>query len=192
MTQRRQKAASAPGRVRVGAGSLRGSVLAVPERAGLRPTANRVRERAFDWLQGVLPDARCLDLFAGSGAMGIEALSRGAEQVCFIERDAELADALRTNLARLQQPIDVRCADALSLLAEPAPASFDVVFVDPPFDAGIWQTVLHALTTSNWPSAAAWLHVEVPTGTEICMPRPWVRTREARAGSVVQILYRRQ
>src|SRR6202161_4111233 len=91
------------GRVRIIGGSLRGSKLDVLDAPGLRPTPDRVRETLFNWLMPVIDGARCLDLFAGTGALGIEALSRGAVRVDFVESDAQLARMLRENLARLKQ-----------------------------------------------------------------------------------------
>src|SRR5699024_5900430 len=108
-----------PGRIRVLVGHLRGSVLPVPDRAGVRPTPGRVRETLFNWLAPHISGARCLDLFAGSGALGVEALSRGAASACFVERDAGLARTLREQLARLQQTdVEVHCADASAWLQQ--------------------------------------------------------------------------
>src|SRR5436190_10248795 len=92
----------APGRIRIIGGNLRNSRLEVPALAGLRPTPERVRETLFNWLAPGLPGMRVLDLFAGTGALGIEALSRGAASVDFVERDAAAAQALRANLSRLK------------------------------------------------------------------------------------------
>src|SRR6516162_3241568 len=106
-----------PGRVRIVAGTLRGSRIDVPDLPGLRPTPDRVRETLFNWLMPVIDGARCLDLFAGTGALGIEALSRGAAWSDFVETDPRLAQALRENLARLKQTqAAVRGGDALALL----------------------------------------------------------------------------
>src|SRR5215831_14365771 len=106
-----------PGRVRIVAGALRGSRLDVPALPGLRPTPDRVRETLFNWLMPVIDGARCLDLFAGTGALGIEALSRGAAWTDFVETDPRLAQALRDNLARLKQtPAAVRGGNAMALL----------------------------------------------------------------------------
>src|SRR5512142_1045891 len=97
----------APGKLRIIGGSLRGSRLVVPDLPGLRPTPDRVRETLFNWLMPVIEGAQCLDLFAGTGALGIEALSRGAAGVDFVETDAKLAELLRANLARLKQAASV-------------------------------------------------------------------------------------
>ncbi len=181
-------AATAPGKLRIIAGSLRNSRLAVPDRPGLRPTPERVRETLFNWLMPVLPGARCLDLFAGTGALGIEALSRGAGEVVFVERDVALAAALRANLARLRQlQAPVVCADALSWLHAPHPP-FDIVFLDPPFAQDLWQAAARALAPSLVPGA--WVYVESPAATLPALPADWRLHREGRAGEVRYALYR--
>ncbi|HSE11103.1 MAG TPA: 16S rRNA (guanine(966)-N(2))-methyltransferase RsmD, partial [Rudaea sp.] len=110
----KQSTDSRLGKLRIIGGSLRGSKLAVDDVAGLRPTPDRVRETLFNWLAPIIDGARCLDLFAGTGALGVEALSRGAASVDFVERDPRLAQSLRQNLQRLRQAdATVRCADAL-------------------------------------------------------------------------------
>src|SRR5690606_15336453 len=125
---------AAPGRIRIIGGTLRGSRLDVPDRPGLRPTADRVRETLFNWLQPVLPGARCLDAFAGTGALGLEAASRGAASVLALERDPALATALRAAVQRLgATTVEVHAADALAWLARPPDRRFDIVFLDPPF-----------------------------------------------------------
>lgn len=182
----------APGRVRIGAGSLRGSVLAVPEHPGLRPTPGRVRETLFNWLRAVLPGARCLDLFAGSGALGVEALSRGAAWATFVERDAGLAEALRSNLGRLgREDAEVECADAGAWLAGAIRQPFDVVFLDPPFGADLWNRAVADLEASGLLAAPAWIHVEAPAGKGVVVPSGWRMHREGRAGDVHHVLYRR-
>src|SRR5687767_377329 len=108
-----------PGRVRIIAGRLRGSRIDVPDGAGLRPTSDRVRETLFNWLAAQLPGARCLDLFAGSGALGFEAASRGAATVEMIERDARIAAGLAATARRLAvDNVRVHAADAFDWLAQ--------------------------------------------------------------------------
>ena len=110
----------AQGQVRIIGGDLRGSKLPVPDREGLRPTSDRVRETLFNWLQPMLAGSRCLDLFAGSGALGFEAASRGAGEVVMIERDRELARSLSDSAKRLKTSnVRVLEADALRWLSEP-------------------------------------------------------------------------
>jgi 16S rRNA (guanine966-N2)-methyltransferase len=159
------------GEVRIVGGRWRGSKLPVADRDGLRPTSDRVRETVFNWLQPIVPGARVLDLFAGSGALGLEALSRGARAATLIERDRELAASLRATLERLRRgdPPDLDCsaevvqADALGWLAVPPtdPACrYDIVFLDPPFAADLWRPVLDALPP--WLAEDAWLYFEAP------------------------------
>lgn len=181
-----------PGQVRIIGGRLRGSVLSVPVSAGLRPTPSRMRETLFNWLQPVTPGAHCLDLFAGSGALGIEALSRGAADCRFVERDAGLAQALRDNLERLgQHHAEVDCADALAFLRMTPPRAFDLVFVDPPFAAALWDTVTAALGQSAWLAPGAWMYLEAPLTRPLEPPPDWDPYREGRAGEVRGMLYRR-
>ncbi|HET6587846.1 MAG TPA: 16S rRNA (guanine(966)-N(2))-methyltransferase RsmD [Oleiagrimonas sp.] len=181
-----------PGRVRIIGGTLRGSVLAVPMRAGLRPTPGRVRETLFNWLQPHIAGAHCLDLFAGSGALGIEALSRGAATACFVERDAGLAAALRDDLARLHQTDAQVChADALEFLAGSPSHPYDMVFLDPPFARDLWANVADLLEAPGWLAPQAWIHVEMPGGTDFAPPPPWIMHRQGRAGEVRHVLYRR-
>ena len=121
------------GKIRIIAGRLRGRYIDVPDGADLRPTPNRVRETLFNWLQNEISGARCLDLFAGTGALGIEALSRGAASVTFIESSARVAAGLAEQLERLELAADVICMSAQEYLAC-ASEHLDIVFADPPFD----------------------------------------------------------
>ncbi|MGA9333597.1 MAG: 16S rRNA (guanine(966)-N(2))-methyltransferase RsmD [Rudaea sp.] len=184
------KADNARGRVRIIGGSLRGSRLDVAAAPGLRPTPDRARETLFNWLMPVIEGATCLDLFAGSGALGIEALSRGAARVDFVESDRRLAAKLNENLQRLRQTATVECVDALAFL----PASqrqYDVVFVDPPFALALWETIAQALESSGRLAAYAWIYVESPTAVDLRLPPTWTLHRQARAGAVTFALYRR-
>ena len=147
------------GKVRIIGGRWRGSRLDVPAVDGLRPSPDRVRETLFNWLQGDIGGARCLDLFAGSGALGFEAASRGAGEVVMIERDPRALAALAAAKARFGAgQVEVVGADALAWLARDADRQFDVVFVDPPFAAGLQRQVLDALVP--WLSPVARVYVE--------------------------------
>ena len=181
---------SPPGKLRIIGGSLRGSRVAVPDKPGLRPTPDRVRETLFNWLAPVIQGARCLDLFAGTGALGIEALSRGAVQVDFVEADARLADLLRANLIRLKQDANVHSTDALRFLARDA-ARYDVVFLDPPFAANLWGDAARALEAHGRLLDSAWIYVEGPANATLELPQNWALHREGRAGDVRYALYRR-
>jgi 16S rRNA (guanine966-N2)-methyltransferase len=181
---------SPSGKLRIIGGSLRGSRIAVPDMPGLRPTPDRVRETLFNWLAPVIHGARCLDLFAGTGALGIEALSRGAAQVDFVEADARLADLLRANLGRLGQDARVHVADARRFL-EQGDERYDVVFLDPPFAANLWGDAARALEARGRLRGAAWIYVESPANATLELSQNWAPHREGRAGDVRFALYRR-
>jgi 16S rRNA (guanine966-N2)-methyltransferase len=179
-----------PGRLRIVGGTLRGSRIDVPDAPGLRPTPDRVRETLFNWLMPVIAGARCLDLFAGTGALGIEALSRGVAAADFVEADAQLADLLRANLLRLKQDARVVRTDALRFLAE-TDARYDVVFLDPPFGAALWMPAAAALEAHDRLQADAWIYVESLRGELPQLPANWSLYREGHAGAVRYALYRR-
>jgi 16S rRNA (guanine966-N2)-methyltransferase len=182
---------AAPGKVRIIGGRLRGSRLAVPEVDGLRPTPDRVRETVFNWLAPMIDGARCLDLYAGTGAMGIEALSRGAASALFVERDRAVATQLGANLARLHvEGARVISADVGAFLAG-ASAPFDLVFLDPPFAAGLWEAAAAALEAGGWLAPDAWIHVETPADSAFSFPPAWSLHRAGRAGAMRHDLYRR-
>lgn len=186
-----QTGRGAPGHVRIVGGDWRGTRLPVADSPGLRPTSDRVRETLFNWLQPVLPGARVLDLFAGTGALGLEALSRGAREAWLVERDPRLADALRTTVARLHagDRAHVAQADAPAWLRVPVQGRFDVVFLDPPFAAGLWSEVLAALPP--WLADDAFLYVEAPLGEAQRPPSDWAPHREGSTRDVHYALYRR-
>jgi 16S rRNA (guanine966-N2)-methyltransferase len=181
---------AASGKLRIIGGSLRGSRLDVPLAPGLRPTPDRVRETLFNWLAPVITGARCLDLFAGTGALGIEALSRGAGTVDFVESDVKLADLLRANLLRLKQTAQIQRTDAGRFIATPG-ERYDIVFLDPPFSADMWSIMARALEQHERFSASAWLYVESPATLVPELPPSFELHRESRAGAVRYALYRR-
>lgn len=192
MTSKRGKSpGSGGGSLRIIAGTLRGSRLRVPDAPGLRPTPDRVRETLFNWLAPWIAGARCLDLYAGTGALGIEALSRGARECVFVERDGRVRQPLQDNLERLRvEGARVVGADALDFLAGP-PQPFDLVFLDPPFEAGLWQEAAHRLEEGGWLAPAALVHVESPIDKPPRLPPQWSLHRQARAGAVAHAVYRR-
>lgn len=138
--------------LRIIGGMWRGRKLAIVDRPGLRPTGDRVRETLFNWLSPLLPDARCLDLFAGSGALGLEALSRGAASCDFVDSDEQTLLSISSNLSALSANSPPTCAAAvLSTASEYLTGDhecWDIVFVDPPFDRGLGGPALHQLATS--------------------------------------------
>ncbi|QCO67403.1 16S rRNA (guanine(966)-N(2))-methyltransferase RsmD [Luteimonas yindakuii] len=179
------------GSVRIVGGRWRGTRLPVPDAPGLRPTSDRARETLFNWLQPWLPGARVLDLFAGSGALGLEAVSRGAAQAVLVERDAALADALDASVHRLdaRDSVQVVRADVREWLRAPLFGRFDGVFCDPPFEAGLWATVLERL--DPWLNDAAWLYLESPASAPVEPAGAWRLHREGGTRDARHALYRR-
>lgn len=146
--------------VRILGGQWKRTPLPVPVSAGLRPTPSRVRETLFNWLGQDLSGWRVLDAFAGSGALGLEAASRGADEVCLLERDAALVRALQATLARLKATqVQVQQADALHWMAQPQRAGrFDLIFLDPPFEADLFVPALVA--AARCVPVGGWLYLE--------------------------------
>ncbi|MDG4554747.1 MAG: 16S rRNA (guanine(966)-N(2))-methyltransferase RsmD [Candidatus Competibacter sp.] len=178
--------------LRVIGGQWRGRRLTFPDLPGLRPTPDRVRETLFNWLTPVLPGARCLDLFAGSGALGIEALSCGAAEVVFVERHPLAVRALRDQLDRLgAQNARVEQADALAWLDQPG-TPFEIGLLDPPYGAGLLEPACVALEAGGWLAAHAWIYLEseLEAGAPT-LPAPWTPWREKTAGAVAYRLARR-
>jgi 16S rRNA (guanine966-N2)-methyltransferase len=173
-----QRAHGAANRVRIIGGQHRRRLLVFPDSAGLRPTPDRVRETLFNWLGQDLPGWVCLDLFAGSGALGFEAASRGAGRVIMIERDRTALDALEKNRAMLgSTQVEILRTDALTWLANNR-ESFDLVFVDPPFDSGLAATVLAELATHLKSGG----HAYVEQGSPVIAPPGFIIHRSGRAG----------
>lgn len=179
-------------RVRIIGGEHRGRQLLFPDSPGLRPTADRTRETLFNWLQPLLPGARCLDLFAGSGALGFEAASRGAADVVLVEQDPRVATQLEANRSLLGlAQVDIRQGDALDWLdREPRP--FDIVFLDPPFADHLLTRCCDRLDTSGWLGSDPRLYLEWDLhGPAPELPPHWIRLKEKRAGQVAYALYTR-
>lgn len=152
-----------PNQLRIVGGAWRGRKLSFLDSAGLRPTPDRVRETLFNWLAPVVEGSRCLDLFAGSGALGFEAASRGAADVVMVERDAAVAKHLREQQQRLNAAqIQVVQADALQYLAGAA-RPFEIVLLDPPFGQALLQPVLAALA-QGWLAPRAYIYMEAERG----------------------------
>jgi len=173
------------GRLRIIGGRYRGRKLPVLGQPGLRPTADRVRETLFNWLQPVISGAHCLDLFAGSGALGFEAASRGAAEIVMIERSKTLARVLEANAGMLgAEQVRIFRDDTLRWLSEHA-QPFDIVFMDPPFDKGLMEPSCALLSGGGWLAPGALVYLEAPARQELpALPRDWTLTREKRAGRV--------
>jgi 16S rRNA (guanine(966)-N(2))-methyltransferase RsmD len=150
------------GEIRIIGGQWKRTRLAVPDKPGLRPTPDRVRETLFNWLGQSLEGWVCVDAFAGTGALGLEAASRGAAQVQLVEQDAALVKALQSQVQRLQasQQVSVRRGDGVAWLRGLPPASVDLVLLDPPFDADLFEPALKAARPCL--RATGWLYLECP------------------------------
>lgn len=179
--------------MRIIGGEYRRRLLPVLDSPGLRPTPDRVRETLFNWLAAATPGARVLDLFAGSGALGLEALSRGAAAARFVERDTRVAQALAENLQTLgaAERGRVQTGDVLAFLAAPdADAPFNLVFLDPPFRQNLAEPCCEQLE-QGWLGDAAWIYLETESSLEVRVPANWTLHREVRAGDSTGRLYRR-
>lgn len=172
------RAHGAANRVRIIGGQYRRRLLDFPDSAGLRPTPDRVRETLFNWLGQDLPGWVCLDLFAGSGALGFEAASRGAGRVIMLERERAAHDALEKNRAVLgASQVETLRADALAWLANSS-ETFDLIFVDPPFDSGLATTVLADLGRHLKSGGQAYIEQATP----VIAPPGLIILRSGRAG----------
>lgn len=184
MKKKAARGKSPAGEVRIIGGTWRGRRLPVVAAQGLRPTADRIRETLFNWLAPVLPGMRCLDLFAGTGVLGLEALSRGALEAHFVERQPAVARAIEESLHRLDcHGASVVVADARRYLAGPT-RPFDLVFLDPPFgEADLGE--LCKLLDNGWLSDNARVYLELPREMALPdLPPRWTVLREKTAGQV--------
>jgi len=180
----KNRSRSPSGAVRIIGGTWRGRRLPVVDAPGLRPTSDRIRETLFNWLAPLISGTRCLDLFAGTGALGLEALSRGAAEVCFVERQEAAARVLEESLRRFGSDAGrVVVADALRFLAGP-PQQFDVIFLDPPFgDVDLGD--LCKLLSDGWLAGGGRVYLEMPRARELpVLPPGWALLREKTAGQV--------
>ncbi|WP_194207420.1 16S rRNA (guanine(966)-N(2))-methyltransferase [Superficieibacter sp. 1612_C1] len=180
------------GQIRIIGGQWRGRKLPVPDSPGLRPTTDRVRETLFNWLAPSMVDARCLDCFAGSGALGLEALSRYAAQATLLEMERSVAQQLQKNLATLNATHGrVEAGNTLAFLNRPG-TPYDIVFVDPPFRKGLLEETLNLLESHGWLADNALIYVEseVENGMPP-VPASWQLYREKVAGQVAYRLYQR-
>ena len=183
---------SLPREVRIIGGAWKRSKLPVPDRPGLRPTPDRVRETLFNWLGQTLDGWRCLDAFAGTGALGFEAASRGAAEVVLLDRDPALVARLLESKARLHaDTVRVERADALQWMGRAGPDAFDLVFLDPPFDQPLAAPAL--LAASRVVAAGGLVYVEAPAAldADAAAAAGFEPFRASRAGAVHFQLLRR-
>ncbi|ABP62524.1 16S rRNA (guanine(966)-N(2))-methyltransferase [Enterobacter sp. 638] len=181
------------GQIRIIGGQWRGRKLPVPDSPGLRPTTDRVRETLFNWLAPSMVDAKCLDCFAGSGALGLEALSRYAASATLLEMERGVAQQLQQNLATLKASnARVVTTNTLAFLAQPG-TPHDVVFIDPPFRKGLLEETLTLLENNGWLADDALIYVESEVENGLPpVPVHWNLHREQVAGQVAYRLYHRE
>jgi 16S rRNA (guanine966-N2)-methyltransferase len=181
------------GQVRIIGGRWRGRKLYFSASVGLRPTPDRVRETLFNWLQPVIVGARCLDLFAGSGALGLEALSRGAAQVVMVEQEPRACQAIRAHLEGFSaEGAELVTGEALAFLQRSGQA-FDIVFLDPPFASALLEPCCERLESGGWLAAEAHIYLEARGGDNLPpLPPRWQRMRSKRSGEVGYYLAHRR
>jgi 16S rRNA (guanine966-N2)-methyltransferase len=176
--------------LRIIGGLWRGRKLQFPAVENLRPTPDRVRETLFNWLMPYIEGARCLDLFAGSGALGLEALSRGASEVCFVDTSKKVIE----NLKQICKTVNTDKASffhgsAEAFLTKTAQA-FDVVFLDPPYDLDLIPQAANMLEAAGWLKPEAWIYLEHDGRLDLTtLPATWQAHREKVAGQVHYSLY---
>jgi 16S rRNA (guanine966-N2)-methyltransferase len=185
-SQNRTEKKSQPGRLRIVAGKWRSRLLPVADVAGLRPTSERIRETLFNWLAPRIQGARCLDLFAGTGALGFEALSRGAASVVFVERSGTACEHLRSSIALLDaEGATLLRMDAMQYLARGDLQTFDIVFLDPPFADNALGELCRLLLQSGCLTQHARIYIEQDRAADtVELPDGWTLTHEKSAGNV--------
>jgi 16S rRNA (guanine966-N2)-methyltransferase len=188
MTKRTAKAGkkSQPGRLRIVAGKWRSRLLRIADVPGLRPTSERIRETLFNWLTPHIAGARCLDLCAGTGALGLEALSRGAAETVFVEKSRAAAKVLRENIEMLESTAAVvHEADAAEFLQRADGKKFDIVFLDPPFAADMLGDLCRLLVETSVLESDARIYLEEDRASpEASLPEGWQVIKTRNAGNV--------
>ncbi|UJF22054.1 16S rRNA (guanine(966)-N(2))-methyltransferase RsmD [Shewanella sp. OMA3-2] len=182
---------SSSGQVRIISGQWRSRKLPIHDLEGLRPTTDRVRETLFNWLSVDIRGARVLDCFAGSGALGLESLSRYAEFALMFELQKSAANQLTKNLHTLNcTNAKVINGDSLQLLTKGTDQGFDVVYIDPPFRKGLAKQTIELLMTHGWLNNDALIYLETETDlTELVIPASWLPLKQKTAGQVSYRLY---
>ncbi|NQZ54025.1 MAG: 16S rRNA (guanine(966)-N(2))-methyltransferase RsmD [Piscirickettsiaceae bacterium] len=186
----KQNKGKSSGVLRLIAGKWRGRKLIFPDVEGLRPTPDRIRETVFNWLHADIGGARCLDLFAGSGALGFEAASRGAESVTLVESNAQAAKQLQDNVQLLKaDDCLVKNKTAQQFLATNS-EQYDIVFIDPPYQANLWQDITYQLVESNALVDKAVIYLECSSKGDLpIVPQHWHLIKDKKAGEVRYCLF---
>ncbi len=184
------KKKSQTGQLRIVAGNWRSRLLEIADVPGLRPTSERIRETLFNWLSPVIHGASCLDLCAGTGALGLEALSRGASRVVFVERSSAATRVLQANIASLSAAgADVLNTGAKEYLSGTRVEAFDIVFIDPPFAADLQHELCRLLAEQQWLADDARVYVELDRDQpDLRLPENWQEIKNKTAGKVRYVL----
>ena len=187
------KPSTRPSSIRIIGGEWRSRKLTVPDAQGLRPTPDRVRETLFNWLAPTIQGARVLDAFTGSGALFLEALSRGASTGVAIDANLDAVNNLRRNLALLQgDDAEVLRADSLHYLSNKAEQGFDIVLLDPPFHQDLLLSACQLLEDNNWLNKDAWIYTESEQApSSLGVPSSWRLHREKHTGQVHYALWQK-
>ncbi len=179
------------GSCRIIGGKWRGRKIKFDDAEGLRPTTDRIRETVFNWLQAYIHQSRCLDVFAGSGVLGFEALSRGAQKVVFVELNSKTVATLKQNISMFGAAnASIFHQDAVHWLQSlPSEQKFDLVFLDPPFHSDLLKKAAALLVSSGRLAEDAIIYVEHSTDTDIEVPENWVCLKQKTAGQVAYKLF---
>lgn len=182
-----------PARVRIISGQWRGRKLPVADVEGLRPTGDRIRETLFNWLAPDIHGARCLDLYSGSGALGFEALSRGAASTRFVELNPAVCRQIEANIQLLAADnAQLVCGDALRWLASQpdSPLDFDLIFIDPPFALDLWAETIQVLSDNEGRlKPDTLIYIESPKSQLYDIPTNWQCRRDKQTGQVAYRLF---
>ena len=194
MARRNKSNKTRPGRLRIVAGNWRSRLLDIADVPGLRPTSERIRETLFNWLSPRIHGARCLDLFAGTGALGLEALSRGAKSAVFVEKSPRAVAALKANIKVLAAGgADVQNMDAQQYLKGPQTEGFDLVFLDPPFAEDLIDESCRLLEESKALADHCLIYIEQHRSRpEATLPDTWQVLKNKTAGNVRYMLVQRE
>ena len=180
-------------KIKIIGGKWKGTNLTFLDEPELRPTGNRIRETLFNWLQPYIQGSTCLDLFAGSGCLGLEALSRGAANCVMVEKNESVKSHLAENIEKLSASTELIHNDAINYLSSKAfNQTFDIVFLDPPFNSNLYVPTMRTLELNHWLSHDALIYIEARSDSSMFkIPDNWSLFREQVAGNVRYMLYSR-